>query len=37
VQYDRPWRTQEARQGRLVVIAQQGDLDAEAIRLALAG
>jgi cobalamin biosynthesis protein CobW len=37
VQYDRPWTVAEGRQGRLVVIAEQGDLDAGAIRRALAG
>jgi len=37
VQYDRPWRADEARQGRLVVIAEHHDIDIDAIRLALAG
>jgi cobalamin biosynthesis protein CobW len=37
VQYDRPWAPSEARQGRLVVIAEKGDIDATAIRAALAG
>jgi cobalamin biosynthesis protein CobW len=37
VQYDRPWGAGEARQGRLVVIAEHDDIDADAIRLALAG
>ena len=37
VQYDRAWGTDEARQGRLVVIAEHDDIDADAIRLALAG
>jgi cobalamin biosynthesis protein CobW len=37
VQYDRPWTTSENRQGRLVVIAEKGDIDAGAIRAALAG
>jgi cobalamin biosynthesis protein CobW len=37
VQYDRPWTATEARQGRLVVIAEKGDIDAGAIRAALAG
>jgi cobalamin biosynthesis protein CobW len=37
VQYDRPWGVAEARQGRLVVIAEHDDIDADAIRLALAG
>jgi cobalamin biosynthesis protein CobW len=36
VQYDRPWGADEARQGRLVVIAEHDDIDADAIRLALA-
>jgi len=31
-QYDRPWRTDEARQGRLVVIAEHDDIDAGIIR-----
>ena len=37
VQYDRPWGADEVRQGRLVVIAEHDDIDADAIRLALAG
>jgi cobalamin biosynthesis protein CobW len=37
VQYDRPWAAGEARQGRLVVIAEKGDIDAGSIRAALAG
>jgi cobalamin biosynthesis protein CobW len=37
VQYDRAWGADEARQGRLVVIAEHDDIDADAIRLALAG
>jgi cobalamin biosynthesis protein CobW len=37
VQYDRPWTAGERRQGRLVVIAEKGDIDAGAIRAALAG
>jgi cobalamin biosynthesis protein CobW len=37
VQYDRPWGATEARQGRLVVIAEHDDIDIDAIRLALAG
>jgi cobalamin biosynthesis protein CobW len=37
VQYDRAWGADEARQGRLVVIAEHDDIDAAAIRLALAG
>jgi cobalamin biosynthesis protein CobW len=36
VQYDRPWGADESRQGRLVVIAEHDDIDADAIRLALA-
>ncbi len=31
-QYDRPWAPDEARQGRLVVIAEHDDIDATAIR-----
>ncbi|MGY6548237.1 MAG: cobalamin biosynthesis protein CobW [Roseinatronobacter sp.] len=31
-QYDRPWRADEARAGRLVVIAEHDDINAEAIR-----
>lgn len=34
-QYDRPWRPGEARQGRLVVIAEHDDIDADAINRAL--
>ncbi|SEL88662.1 cobalamin biosynthesis protein CobW [Roseivivax marinus] len=34
-QYDRPWRPDEARQGRLVVIAEHDDIDEAAIRDAL--
>lgn len=37
VQYDRPWGADELRQGRLVVIAEHDDIDADQIRLALAG
>lgn len=37
VQYDRPWGAGEARQGRLVVIAEHDDIDADRIRLALGG
>ena len=37
VQYDRAWGADEARQGRLVVIAEHDDIDVDAIRLALAG
>ncbi|MCA3507964.1 MAG: cobalamin biosynthesis protein CobW [Rhodobacter sp.] len=37
VQYDRPWGADEAREGRLVVIAEHDDIDADQIRLALAG
>ena len=36
-QYDRPWRPGEVRRGRLVVIAERDDIDAGAIRAALAG
>lgn len=35
-QFDRPWAPDEARQGRLVVIAEHDDIDATAIRAALA-
>ena len=35
-QFDRPWGPNEARQGRLVVIAEHDDIDATAIRAALA-
>ncbi|MSP76422.1 MAG: cobalamin biosynthesis protein CobW [Rhodospirillaceae bacterium] len=35
-QFDRPWRSGEARQGRLVVIGEKG-FDREAIRIAIAG
>lgn len=35
-QYDRPWAAGEARAGRLVVIAEHDDIDAEAIRAAIA-
>lgn len=31
-QYDRPWRPEEGRRGRLVVIAEHDDIDAAAIR-----
>ncbi|MEL6888253.1 MAG: cobalamin biosynthesis protein CobW [Pseudomonadota bacterium] len=34
-QYDRPWAANEARQGRLVVIAEHDDVNAAAIRSAL--
>ncbi|WP_415921275.1 cobalamin biosynthesis protein CobW [Tateyamaria sp. SN6-1] len=34
-QYDRPWAANEARQGRLVVIAEHDDVNAAAIRAAL--
>ncbi len=37
VQYDRPWGAGEVRQGRLVVIAEHDDIDADRIRLALGG
>ncbi|MFD1913148.1 cobalamin biosynthesis protein CobW [Halodurantibacterium flavum] len=36
-QFDRPWKADEARQGRLVVIAEHDDIDEAAIRQALAG
>jgi cobalamin biosynthesis protein CobW len=36
-QYDRPWGPDEPRRGRLVVIAEHDDVDAGAIRAALAG
>ncbi len=36
MQYDRPWGPGEARRSRLVVIAEHDDVDAEAIRAALA-
>ncbi|MFC6689446.1 cobalamin biosynthesis protein CobW [Jhaorihella thermophila] len=36
-QFDRPWRPDEARQGRLVVIAEHDDVDADAIRAILTG
>ncbi len=36
-QFDRPWRPDEARQGRLVVIAEHDDIDADAIRAILTG
>jgi cobalamin biosynthesis protein CobW len=36
-QYDRPWKPDEARQGRLVVIAEHDDIDETAIRAVLAG
>ncbi|MEM6439713.1 MAG: cobalamin biosynthesis protein CobW [Pseudomonadota bacterium] len=35
-QYDRPWRPAEGRRGRLVVIGQQGDVEANAILAHLA-
>ncbi|MEL7262327.1 MAG: cobalamin biosynthesis protein CobW, partial [Pseudomonadota bacterium] len=34
-QFDRPWAAHEARQGRLVVIAEHDDVNAAAIRAAL--
>ena len=34
-QYDRPWKPDEARAGRFVVIAEHDDVDPEAIRAAL--
>ncbi len=36
-QFDRPWATNEMRQGRLVVIAEHDDIDTNAITQALAG
>jgi len=36
-QYDRPWGAQEARAGRLVVIAEHDDIDEAAIRAVLLG
>ena len=36
-QFDRPWKPGEAKQGRLVVIAEHDDIDAEAIRSVLVG
>jgi cobalamin biosynthesis protein CobW len=36
-QFDRPWRGDEARETRLVVIAEHGHLDAAAVRAALIG
>lgn len=36
-QYDRPWKADEARQGRLVVIAEHDDIDAAAIHDILTG
>ena len=35
--YDRPWRSDETRATRLVVIAERGDIDACAIRAAIVG
>lgn len=34
-QFDRPWKPEEARQGRMVVIAEHDDVNVEAIRAAL--
>ena len=34
-QYDRPWKADEARQGRLVVIAEHDDIRADVIHAAL--
>jgi cobalamin biosynthesis protein CobW len=34
-QFDRPWKPEEGRQGRMVVIAEQGDVNVEAIHAAL--
>jgi cobalamin biosynthesis protein CobW len=36
-QFDRPWQTDEARQGRLVVIAEHDDINEASIRAILAG
>lgn len=36
-QFDRLWRPDELRQGRLVVIAEHDDIDADAIRMILTG
>ena len=36
-QYDRSWKPDEARQGRLVVIAEQNNINANSLRTALAG
>ena len=36
-QFDRPWRADEARQGRLVVIAEHDDINPDAIRKVLEG
>ena len=36
-QFDRPWKPGEAKQGRLVVIAEHDDIDVEAIRSVLVG
>ncbi|MGR3565507.1 MAG: cobalamin biosynthesis protein CobW [Heliomarina sp.] len=36
-QFDRPWKPGEAKQGRLVVIAEHDDIDATAIRSVLVG
>jgi cobalamin biosynthesis protein CobW len=36
-QFDRPWRADEERETRLVVIAEHGHLDADAVRAALIG
>lgn len=36
-QYDRAWRSDETRATRLVVIAERGDIDADAIRVAIGG
>ena len=34
-QYDRPWQPDEARQGRLVVIAEHDDIDTDTIQRVL--
>jgi cobalamin biosynthesis protein CobW len=36
-QYDRPWKPEEGRRGRLVVIAEHDDIDATALHAALNG
>ena len=36
-QFDRPWKPGEAKQGRLVVIAEHDDIDEKAIRSVLVG
>ena len=36
-QYDRPWRAGESRRTMLVAIAEQGNVDAEALHAVLLG